>query len=86
MQNSRILANLIINSGNLTGRTPGMIMIISLADIDRKNDWWILRINDCTVDDEGKYVAVARNRIGQVQSTCLVILSNKNPVTYITDV
>ncbi|VDM11282.1 unnamed protein product [Wuchereria bancrofti] len=55
-------------------------------NIDRKNDWWILRINNCTVDDEGKYIAVARNRIGRVISSCSVILSNKDPTTYIADV
>ncbi|KAK6113411.1 Immunoglobulin I-set domain family protein [Brugia pahangi] len=55
-------------------------------NIDRKNDWWILRINNCTVDDEGKYIAIARNRIGRVISSCSVILNNKDPSTYIADV
>uniref|UniRef100_A0A8R1XRB5 Ig domain-containing protein n=1 Tax=Onchocerca volvulus TaxID=6282 RepID=A0A8R1XRB5_ONCVO len=60
--------------------------IISLLYIDRRDDWWLLRINNPTVDDEGKYVALARNRIGRIFSSCLVILSDKNLSAYITDV
>ncbi|VDM93592.1 unnamed protein product [Onchocerca ochengi] len=55
-------------------------------NIDRRDDWWLLRINNPTVDDEGKYVALARNRIGRIFSSCLVILSDKNLSAYITDV
>uniref|UniRef100_A0A915PU67 Immunoglobulin I-set domain-containing protein n=1 Tax=Setaria digitata TaxID=48799 RepID=A0A915PU67_9BILA len=54
--------------------------------IDRNNDFWMVRINRCTVDDEGKYIAIARNRIGRTLSSCSVILRNKNPSTYIADV
>ncbi|OZC07707.1 immunoglobulin I-set domain protein [Onchocerca flexuosa] len=60
--------------------------VFPLLDIDRRDDCWLLRINDPTVDDEGKYVAIARNRIGRIFSSCSVRLSNKNPSTYIADV
>lgn len=49
-------------------------------------DKWTLKINKCGVDDEGKYVAIARNRIGRTLSHCTVTITAKRPDSYISDV
>uniref|UniRef100_A0A0N5AQL6 Ig-like domain-containing protein n=1 Tax=Syphacia muris TaxID=451379 RepID=A0A0N5AQL6_9BILA len=54
--------------------------------IKRENEKWTLTLCDCNVDDEGRYMAAARNRVGQTLSCCQVFLKNKLPETYIADV
>ena len=54
--------------------------------IERDNDKWTLKLNNCSVDDEGRYTAVARNRVGRTLSCSRVFLSHKHPESFIADV
>ncbi|VDM98889.1 unnamed protein product [Thelazia callipaeda] len=47
-------------------------------NIIRREECWTLRVRECTVNDEGRYIAIARNRIGRSISDVKVILHNKN--------
>ncbi|VDM40995.1 unnamed protein product [Toxocara canis] len=52
----------------------------------REGHLWTLTIEGCSVDDEGRYAAIARNRIGRAISHCKVVIAHKPPSSYIADV
>ncbi|VDN60522.1 unnamed protein product [Dracunculus medinensis] len=53
--------------------------------VQRNENTWIFQINNCTVDDEGIYQAIAKNRMGMCTSRCMILIQNKDPTTYIAD-
>lgn len=54
--------------------------------MQRDGELWTLKMDGCSVDDEGRYAAIARNRIGRAISHCKVTIAHKPPSSYIADV